>query len=119
MTRRFPISSLNRVVGNGILHHLELPAAMTEVDKILKPEAKALFQEPLGGNPLLRLYRSVAGIHTLDERPLRREDLSYLSEQWSIKTKYSGLVTFPRLSIHVRCTATLPSQLAPSSGDPD
>ncbi len=51
--------------------------------------------EPLGGNPLLRLHRSVAGIHTLDERPLRRDDLSYLSEQWSIKTKYSGLVTFP------------------------
>ena len=91
----FPDKLFDRVVGNGILHHLELPAAMTEVDRILKPGAKALFQEPLGGNPLLRLYRSVAGIHTLDERPLRREDVSYLSEQWSIKTKYSGLVTFP------------------------
>lgn len=91
----FPDRFFDRVVGNGILHHLELPAAMTEIDRILKPGAKALFQEPLGENPLLRLYRSIAGIHTLDERPLTRENLRYLCGRWSIKTKYSGLVTFP------------------------
>ncbi len=33
----FPDKLFDRVVGNGILHHLELPAAMTEVDRILKP----------------------------------------------------------------------------------
>lgn len=91
----FPDKFFDRVVGNGILHHLELPEAMREIDRILKPEAKALFQEPLGENPLLKLYRSFAGIHTPDERPLKRKDLGYLSEQWSIRAQYSGLVTFP------------------------
>jgi 2-polyprenyl-3-methyl-5-hydroxy-6-metoxy-1,4-benzoquinol methylase len=91
----FPDMFFDRVVGNGILHHLELPTAMAEIDRILKPGAKALFQEPLGENPVLRLYRSVAGIHTVDERPLTRKDLSYLCTRWSIRTKYSGLVTLP------------------------
>src|SRR5262249_17820703 len=91
----FPDKHFDRAVGNGILHHLDLSAAMTEVDRILKPGARALFQEPLGENPLLKLYRSVAGIHTIDERPLTRLDLSTLSERWNVKTKYSGLVTFP------------------------
>jgi SAM-dependent methyltransferase len=91
----FPDGYFDRVVGNGILHHLDLPAAMKEVDRVLKPGAKALFQEPLGGNPLMRLYRRLAGIHTADERPLTRDDLSYLQEHWRIRTKYSGLVTLP------------------------
>jgi 2-polyprenyl-3-methyl-5-hydroxy-6-metoxy-1,4-benzoquinol methylase len=91
----FPDKYFDRIVGNGILHHLELPAAMSEVERILKPGAKALFQEPLGESPLLRLYRSLAGIHTVDERPLTRSDLSVLTDQWSVKTRFSGLVTFP------------------------
>jgi len=36
-----------------------------------------------------------AGIHTLDERPLTRNDLNYLTEEWAFRTKYSGLVTLP------------------------
>jgi 2-polyprenyl-3-methyl-5-hydroxy-6-metoxy-1,4-benzoquinol methylase len=91
----FPEKFFDRIVGNGILHHLDLPAAMGEVHRLLKPGGKALFQEPLGDNPLLRLYRSIAGIHTADERPLTRNDLHYLVDQWGIKTKYSGLVTLP------------------------
>lgn len=83
------------VVGNGILHHLDLATAMQEVDRILKPGARAIFQEPLGENPLLRLYRSIAGIHTPDECPLTRDDLTYLTGRWNIRTRFSGLVTLP------------------------
>lgn len=81
------------VVGNGILHHLDLAAAMHEIVRILKPGGKALFQEPLGENPLLRLYRSIAKIHTPDERPLARDDLAYLIRRWNIRMMFSGLVT--------------------------
>jgi SAM-dependent methyltransferase len=83
------------VVGNGILHHLDLTTAMQEIDRILKPGAKALFQEPLGENPILRFYRSIAGIHTPDERPLTRDDLTFLASRWNIKARFSGLVTLP------------------------
>jgi SAM-dependent methyltransferase len=91
----FPDKVFDRVVGNGILHHVDLRAVMAEIDRILKPGAKALFQEPLGGNPLMRLYRFVAGIHTIDERPLTRGDIIYLTKEWKITAKYTGLVTFP------------------------
>jgi 2-polyprenyl-3-methyl-5-hydroxy-6-metoxy-1,4-benzoquinol methylase len=91
----FPDKFFDLVLGNGILHHLDLPAAVREIDRVLKPGAKAIFREPLGGNPLLRIYRMIAGIHTLDERPLTRNELRYLTEQWGFRTKYSGLVTLP------------------------
>jgi SAM-dependent methyltransferase len=91
----FPDNVFDRVVGIGILHHLDLPAAMAEIDRVLKPGAKALFQEPLGDNPLLKLYRRVASIHTLDEQPLTRENLNYLTEKWNVRVEYSGLVTLP------------------------
>ena len=45
-----PDQFFHRVVGNGILHHLDLAAAMTEIHRISKPSAKAIFQEPLGDN---------------------------------------------------------------------
>ena len=90
----FPDKFFDRVVGNGILHHLDLPAALMEVDRILKPGAKAIFSEPLGENPLLRLYRFVAGIHTTDERPLKLDDLIYLRAHRT-EMKYSGLMTLP------------------------
>jgi 2-polyprenyl-3-methyl-5-hydroxy-6-metoxy-1,4-benzoquinol methylase len=91
----FPDEFFDRVVGNGILHHLDLAAAMAEVDRILKPDGRALFQEPLGDNPLLKFYRTIARIHTPDERPLTRGDLIYLTKSWNMKAKFSGLVTLP------------------------
>ena len=113
----FPDKFFDRVVGNGILHHLELPAAMMEINRILKPGAKAIFQEPLGENPLLRLYRSIAGIHTLDERPLRRKDLIYLNGRWRDQDEIFRSRDTPCFSIHIRCSSTISSELAPSSGN--
>lgn len=91
----FPDHSFDRILGNGILHHLDLSAAMREVDRLLKPGGKALFHEPLGDNPLMRLYRSVAAIHTVDERPLTLDDLRYLKSRWNIEMKFTGLLTLP------------------------
>jgi SAM-dependent methyltransferase len=94
-TLNFPDSSFELLLGNGILHHLELSVAMAEIDRVLKPGAKALFQEPLGENPILKMYRKVAGIHTSDERPLVRKDLDYLRTRWRMRVRYSGIVTLP------------------------
>jgi SAM-dependent methyltransferase len=92
---QFPDGSFDFVVGNGIIHHLELPIALKEVDRVLRPGGKALFQEPLEQNPLLKLYRWVARFQTDDERPLGHKDLDYLKSKWSIRTRYSGLITMP------------------------
>jgi SAM-dependent methyltransferase len=91
----FPDHSFELLLGNGILHHLELSLAMTEIARVLQPGARALFQEPLGENPLLKLYRALARIHTTDERPLLRSDVDYLRREWSMQVRYSGLLTLP------------------------
>jgi SAM-dependent methyltransferase len=71
----FPSESFDCIWGNAILHHLELPRAVAEIDRVLRPGGRAVFCEPWGDNPLLRWARrrlSYSGKgHTPDEEPLR------------------------------------------------
>ncbi len=87
----FPDRSFDRVWGNAILHHLDLPAAARELRRILRPGGVAVFCEPWGENPLLRWTRARVAYpgkeRTPDERPLRLEHLRVLGRQ------------FPRLEI--------------------
>jgi SAM-dependent methyltransferase len=72
----FEDSSFELVCGNGILHHLDLERAYTEVARVLAPGGRALFTEPLGHNPLINLYRRLTPRQrTKDEHPLRITDL--------------------------------------------
>ncbi|HEY2786242.1 MAG TPA: class I SAM-dependent methyltransferase [Fimbriiglobus sp.] len=72
------------VWGCAILHHLHLPTAARELNRVLKPGGVAAFCEPWGGNPMLALARRFLpypGKHrTPDERPLVRRDLVPLRE---------------------------------------
>jgi len=36
------------VCGGAILHHLDLNKALSEIARVLKPDGKAIFVEPLG-----------------------------------------------------------------------
>jgi SAM-dependent methyltransferase len=92
---RFPDQSFDVVVGNGILHHLSIPRAVCEINRVLKPGGIALFQEPMSGNPLLTIYRRLARFHTSDERPLTRGDIAFLESEWGFVPKYTGLITMP------------------------
>lgn len=84
------------VIGNGILHHLDLDLAISEVNRVLRPGGKAVFQEPLAGNPLLKLFRYLTPkARTVDERPLSSRDLAMLDATWNAKSKYYGLITAP------------------------
>lgn len=59
------------VFGNGVLHHVDLPAATKEIVRVLKPGGKAFFVEPLPYNPAINVYRAMAkGVRTDDETPL-------------------------------------------------
>jgi SAM-dependent methyltransferase len=53
----FPAGTFDWVVGFGLLHHADLSALGPEVRRVLRSGGRALFREPLGINPALRLAR--------------------------------------------------------------
>jgi SAM-dependent methyltransferase len=75
----YPDESFDLSVGFAILHHLDLELAIAELHRVLKPGGVAYFAEPLGGNPLINLYRRLTPQYrTQDEKPLDLETLTPL-----------------------------------------
>jgi ubiquinone/menaquinone biosynthesis C-methylase UbiE len=72
----FADASFDLICGTGIIHHLDLERAYSELARTLKPSGEAVFLEPLGHNPLINLYRRLTPrLRTEDEHPLRTADL--------------------------------------------
>ncbi|MEM9200650.1 MAG: class I SAM-dependent methyltransferase [Actinomycetota bacterium] len=70
-------ASFDGVVGTGILHHLDIDAALAEIARVLRPEGRAVFYEPLGHNPAINAYRRrTPTMRSVDEHPLLRRDLT-------------------------------------------
>ena len=81
----FSDRSFDLVCGRGILHHLDLARAFHEVARVLRPEGSAVFQEPLGHNPLIRLYRRLTPeLRTPDEHPLLETDLALARRHFEV-----------------------------------
>jgi 2-polyprenyl-3-methyl-5-hydroxy-6-metoxy-1,4-benzoquinol methylase len=92
----FSEGQFDLVVGNGILHHLDLPVCLREIERVLKPGGFALFVEPLAGNPLLKLFRVLTPrARTVDESPLRAEDLDSFAQNWDVESRYYGILSAP------------------------
>jgi len=73
----FPSETFAAVSGKGILHHLNLDRAFAEIIRVLVPDGRAVFIEPLGHNPLINWYRHrTPEARTPDESPLRMSDLA-------------------------------------------
>jgi ubiquinone/menaquinone biosynthesis C-methylase UbiE len=73
----FPDASFDLVVGRAIVHHLNVERCCATVARVLRTDGMAMFQEPLGHNPLINLFRNrTPDIRTVDEHPLRTEDLA-------------------------------------------
>lgn len=95
-TLDFPDDHFDVVIGNGILHHLDFEVALREIHRVLKPGGRAIFQEPIAGNPLLRLFRLLTPkARTDDERPFTRADLRRMGKGWVVENRYYGLITTP------------------------
>jgi SAM-dependent methyltransferase len=66
----------DRIYGNGVLHHVDLGAAVPELARVMKPSAIGCFIEPLSYNPAIAVYRRLAeAVRTPDEHPLRFRDI--------------------------------------------
>ena len=76
----FPDDHFDIVCGDSILHHLNLDSACHELVRVLKPEGRAVFREPLGHNLLINLYRKLTPrMRTEDEHPLLARDIETLA----------------------------------------
>jgi ubiquinone/menaquinone biosynthesis C-methylase UbiE len=77
----FADDSFDVIIGSAILHHLNLPLALAELRRILAPGGRAVFQEPLAHNPILRLGRRLTpSARTEDEHPITAADWRLCSE---------------------------------------
>ena len=79
----FAPDSYDLICGSGILHHLDLNLAMDSIVKVLQPNGKAIFVEPLGHNFLINLYRRLTpSIRSEDEHPLLDKDLALFKQHF-------------------------------------
>lgn len=84
----FPDGCFDFVFGNGALHHLDIDRAYGEIARVLKPEGKAFFQEPMYYHPALWLLRKFTPKqHTEDERPLGMREIE-LAGRWFRKVSH-------------------------------
>jgi ubiquinone/menaquinone biosynthesis C-methylase UbiE len=54
---KLPDNSIDAIVCSGMLHHLDLSYAFSELRRILKPSGKVLAVEALDYNPAIKMYR--------------------------------------------------------------
>ena len=80
----FDDSTFDKIVGQGVLHHLDFEKAIINLARVLKLDGKAIFFEPLGHNPLINLYRKMTpNLRSYDEKPLTTKELNFISKNFS------------------------------------
>ena len=91
----YETDSFDRVIGRGVLHHLDLSAALPEMIRVIKKDGSIVFGEPLAGNPLINLYRRLTpSLRTIDEQPLNHAQLLWIKNSFSgTSIKYYGFFT--------------------------
>jgi SAM-dependent methyltransferase len=72
--------SVDLVLGVAVLHHLDLNAASREIHRVLKPDGRAIFQEPVRDSRVVRYIRRCIPYQAPDvspfERPLTTPELT-------------------------------------------
>jgi SAM-dependent methyltransferase len=81
----WPDGFFDVIVGRAILHHLDLDIAINELLRVMRPDGKMFFVEPLFHNPLVAMFRRLTpGARTIDERPLTRHDIRRIDGEFEI-----------------------------------
>ncbi len=83
------------IFARGVLHHLDLQAGISEIQRVLASNGKVLFGEPLGGNPLIQLYRFLTPhMRTPDEKPLSSKDIRFVRDSFKgVTIRYFGFLS--------------------------
>ena len=64
---RYKDNYFDLVYGLSILHHVNVPLAVKEVHRVLKPGGKAVFSEPLAASRTLRFIRQFVPVPSADD----------------------------------------------------
>ena len=129
----YEADSFDIAVGFAIIHHLDLPSALKELHRVLKPGGVAYFAEPLATNPAIQLYRRLTPQYrTVDEQPLELAQLPallaafrsfehreyYLTALGAIALTYlpGGARLFPQLSAPLQRLDRVLLRLIPALG---
>ena len=93
---QFEDGTFDFVFGDAILHHLNMAPALGEIFRVLKPNGKILFVEPLDINPVGKLVRSLTKkARTSDEQPLRLCDIAEIKKRFETQFFYEEFLSVP------------------------
>lgn len=77
-------------------NELRFGVSLKEIRRVIKIGGRALFQEPLSANPILRMFRILTPYaRTKDEKPLTPQDLDMIEGDWQAYNTYYGLISAP------------------------
>jgi ubiquinone/menaquinone biosynthesis C-methylase UbiE len=95
MNMTFGDNEFDIIIGDAILHHLNLEKSLCEIKRVLKRNGKAYFTEPLATNLVIQLYRKLTPkMRTVDEQPFRRRELRFIKSIFlTAKIEYIGCFT--------------------------
>lgn len=78
-----PAGGFDIVYAGNLLHHVDIPATLDEVRRVLVPGGVFVSWDPLAHNPLINVYRRMAAaLRTPDEHPLRMRELELFRERF-------------------------------------
>ncbi len=91
----FVDDSFDLICGTSILHHLDLNQSFKEITRVLKPDGRAAFVEPLAYHPALYLFRKLTPrLRTSDEHPFTMRDLRYIGSMFhNVSYRFFNLFT--------------------------
>lgn len=79
----FPDDHFDLIFADGVLHHLDMPQAVPNIVRVMKPGGRGIFLEPQKGSLFSEIYRFFAkDLRTVDERPLEQRDFDFLTAQF-------------------------------------
>ncbi len=98
----FPPASFDTVCGSGILHHVDLGVAVDEIRRVLKPDGRAVFFEPLAHNPLIAAYRKMTPrLRSIDEHPLTFREVRQIEAGFvASESRFFGLLVLAAVPLH-------------------
>ncbi len=93
---QFEDGTFDFVFGDAILHHLNMAPALDEIFRVLKPNGKILFVEPLDMNPVGKLVRFFTKkARTADEQPLKTRDIVEIEKRFETRIFYEEFLSVP------------------------